>query len=215
LEFKLTGLDWVTLTIPFKGDRPYLQSANVWDAVCDFILSDDFTGTKEFQKEDVMLDIVFKRLIHSKVELYLSESRPLADKNMVAQIILTTKGKKRLFGLLRSTGLEETERLVDMENSFRQDVKINKTGSIYKKNIQLSLSQIFVAMVKFWHQDVVDKDCKWLATRLQLPLLYHKAKPKLILTNTSIILKDGLGSITDVGVDSVNDLAGRIYFYKT
>jgi len=134
---------------------------------------------------------------------------------MVAQIILTTKGKKRLFGLLRSTGLEETERLVDMENSFRQDVKINKTGSIYKKNIQLSLSQIFVAMVKFWHQDVVDKDCKWLATRLQLPLLYHKAKPKLILTNTSIILKDGLGSITDVGVDSVNDLAGRIYFYKT
>jgi len=56
----LTGLDWVTLTIPFKGDRPYLHSTNVWDAVCDFILSDDFTGTKEFQKEDVMLDIVFK-----------------------------------------------------------------------------------------------------------------------------------------------------------
>lgn len=211
----MTGLDWVTLTIPFKGDRPYLQSANVWDAVCDFIVSDDFTGPKEFQEEDVMLDIVFKRLIHSKVELYLSESRPLADKNMVAQIILTTKGKKRLFGLLRSTGLEETERLVDTENSFRQDVKISKTGSIYKKNIQLSLSQIFVAMIKFWHQDVVDKDCKWLATRLQLPLLYHKAKPKLILTHTSIILKDGLGSITDVGVDSVDDLAGRIYFYKT
>lgn len=204
--------NWIPLDVNFKGTRNYLHSTNIWDAVAEHCL-ETFSGAENLP--DAQLDIVFKRIMHNKVELWLGASPAPKDPNMVAQIVLKLPDGRKQVGLLRDTGIRITERIVDMEDTLQPDVELSAEAATYKAPPIISLSQIYVAMIKFWHQAKVDNDCKWLATRLQLPLACLKAKPSEIEIKPTTILKDGAGSINMVRSKGAGSTDGRIYFFKS
>jgi len=204
--------DWIPLDIKFKGERDYLQSANVWDAVAQHCL-EAFTDVGNMN--EAILDVVFKKIMHNKVELWLGKAPAPKDPNMVAQVVLKlTDGSKKI-GLLRETEAIITERFEDVENQFKPDVQIDAEKAHYQGEPLISLSQIYVAMIKFWHQAQVDNNCKWLATRLQLPLGCLNARPSKVEIKPATILKDGAGSINVVSSKGAGVTDGRIYFFKS
>jgi hypothetical protein len=134
---------------------------------------------------------------------------------MVAQVVLKFADGRKKVGLLRETAIPVTECFVDLENQFKPDVQIDVEGASYSGEPPVSLSQMYVAMIKFWHQANVNNDCKWLATRLQLPLACLKAQPSEIEIKPATILKDGAGSINVVSSKGAGSTDGRIYFFKS
>jgi hypothetical protein len=201
------------LDIPFKGHRTYLQSANAWDSVAKSLLA-GAEGLSEFADSGTVLDLTFRSLIGEAVSLHLSRERlKLAEAK--AQLLITSPDKTKAFGALVPTGQSVESRIDDVENGMKPDVQIDGERAVYKGDIPMSLSQVYVALIKFWHQANVDSDCKWLATRLQLPLACLKAKPTSVTIIPETILKDGAGSVTRVGADDDERLSGRIWFYKT
>lgn len=204
--------EWIPLDIKFKGERNYLQSANVWDAVGAVCL-ERYSGIEELATSQ--LDIVFKSLMHNKIELWIGDAPAPKDANMVAQIVLKLADGRKQVGLLRETESAVTERFEDIESQFKPHVDIEADGAIYSGAPHFSLSQIYIAMIKFWHQAKVDNECKWLATRLQLPLGCLNAKPLETEIKPSTILKDGAGSINIVSSKGAGMTDGRIYFFKS
>lgn len=207
---------WIPLDIEFKGDRTYLQSANVWDRVADFFLS--VTEMDEHVDiNNVVLDMIFRKRISKKVELYLTDGRPPKDERNVAQVVVDGLPTGRILGVLRETDVDETGRFEDIENSFREQVVLEENHSSYETDgsLPISFSQMCVAMNKFWHLEKVDGDCKWLVTRMQLPLSCLNAQPREIEISTETILQKGAGSISLVKRPDLSPASGRIYFFKS
>lgn len=211
----MSTVKWRSLPVEFKGERSYLQSANVWDSLAAFLTGEDFSGDAKFSAADAVLDIVFKKMMTGKIEFCLAEGRPPKVEDMSAQIILTAADGSKMMGLIRETGAPETGRFDDIENSFKPDVSLEEDAAEYNGDMPVSTSQMFVAIIKFWHQAKISNDVKWLATRLQLPLSFITAAPKAVRADIGTILKEGAGSISTVKASGAKPDTGRIYFFKT
>lgn len=201
------------LDIPFKGSRTYLHSTNSWDAVASLLSADELELGAELGAPDTVLDITFRSLILEGVDLLVSGTR-LKTPEAKAQMLIKSAGGARGFGELVSNGMPVTERVDDAEGPLRAGAVIDADGATFTGPLPVSLSQVYVALIKFWHQTNVDNDCKWLATRLQLPLACLTAEPATVRVVPETILKDGAGSVTRVSGDDDDTLSGRIWFFK-
>ena len=143
----MSTVKWRPLPVEFKGERSYLQSANVWDSLAAFIMGEDFSGEAKFSAADAVLDIVFKKMMTGKIEFCLAEGRPPKIDDMSAQIILTAADGSKMMGLIRETGAPEMGRFDDIENSFKPDVSLEEDAAEYNGDMPVSTSQMFVAII--------------------------------------------------------------------
>lgn len=154
-----------TLDVPFKGQRTYLQSANLWHAISPLLLRSD-------RSSEARLSVSFRRLLDRlPILIFPALDRP-APGVAVGDVVLTDEGRREL-GYLREGDRPVGRRIADYEDGMRGDVQIDGTVARYVGSpAGMTSVEVIVAATKFLHQESVSAKVKWLATRLELPLRF-------------------------------------------
>ncbi len=147
-----------TLDVPFKGQRAYLQSANLWHAISPLL---------------VRLSISFRRLLDRlPVLVFPAVDRP-APGVAVGDVLLSEEGRREI-GYLKASDRPVSRRIADYEDGMRGGVQIEGAVAKYAGiPADMSPVEVVVAATKFLHQESISAKVKWLATRLELPLRFE------------------------------------------
>ncbi len=203
------------LDVPFKGERYYLQSANIWNDLAEKILGDS-SFPREFATPDCICDILFRKLITSRLSVTLSTVKPTVNDQVVGNVFIKNAQGQRLMGMLYETGQNVSERIDDPEDEMRPKVVLEESAASYRGEFLLTVSEVAVAITKFLHQEQVDGDAKWLATRLTLPLAYvsEAAAANAASIQLRTLAADKSSSVNAVEIEGLSSSTGTINFYK-
>jgi hypothetical protein len=193
------------LAVPFKGERPYVQSANIWDATCAHL-------SREGWRPQARLTLTFRQLIDRAPILHFPAPGRPGPGVAVGDVVLADDDRRETGYLSRS---EERigARIPDYENTIKSSVVIGSGGArLTGKSERMSAVEIVVAVTKFMHQDIVSRDVKWLATRLDLPLGFALTDSSLLEVRL-VRQTDALATVSEVIVDGAT--LGRIAFNPT
>lgn len=193
------------LDVPFKGERPYVQSANIWDAACAYL-------SREGWRPQARLTLTFRQLIACvPILCFPAHGRP-ATGAAVGDVVLVDDDR-RATGYLARSDEPIKLRVADYESTIKSGVVIGPESAQFTgKPDRMSAIEIVVAVTKFMHQDIVSRDVKWLATRLDLPLGFGLSR------DTALEIRlarrtDALATVSEVIVNGA--IQGRIAFNPT
>ncbi|WP_108682486.1 hypothetical protein [Methyloceanibacter sp. wino2] len=150
----------VPLPTGFKGTRNYLQSADLWNACVEALFGDA-------DKADWSMRMNFRALTDQAPLLVpLDEAR---DRPGRFAEVIASRDDRRLSYVLVESGQPAVGRYEDKESSLNSAVQIDGDVARFDGPLAATPIELIVAMTKKLHLTSVDKDVRWLATRLALP----------------------------------------------
>lgn len=162
----------INISLPFKGRRNYVQSADIFDACAPRISNFLNPG------DDISLSatFIFRSFINTGMRLIMSSS--VGEKLNVNGVdvfgnIIVEDHTGKYFGQM----VRNNENVDDYKPDFESDLLSNlsivaNTITLAKKNKNLSPTETSIALTKILHLDQVSDKYKWIATRLELPLSF-------------------------------------------
>jgi hypothetical protein len=195
----------ISLDLPFRGDRDYLQGAAIYDAVIEATLavfpdSTNAGGT-----------IAFHRLLPTQPDLWLVGPQ---DDSPAPAAPATSFGLGGPYGRIRGWLLGST-RPVSRREAFDEEV-IRAASELTGEKIALLRDpgctpiEAAVALTKFLHYAVLPMPGrKWLFTRLDFARPLRASD----LTGMAVALRSNIhGRVTRSDLSSANGALGSIYF---
>jgi len=189
----------------FKGERNYIQGPDIFDLVIQNIKIDyDISEIKNIKYSAYTL-------LKSNANLYFTEILNKTDYKVVNSIISFIYRDKKI-----SAVVEANDKKVECSEQYSEEVI--RTNSIienklisFENILDYSLTEIIVSMNKYYLQETVTKDGKWIVTKFEYKeiLDIKKLKKKVIhlklLNNFNNKLTKSIIIVDDVEV-------GYLYF---
>ena len=147
----------------FKGDRKYLNSADVYSFL-----------KKNFQFKS--LDIKFYKFIKSQPSIKVVNKLSVTGKtapSIAASIVQKNRTKIVTFYPTKEKILHSYSYDDNLLNNY---FKIKKNSVVCNLNTSIKYIDLVVSMSKYWHQKVINSKKKWIVIRLSLG---QKIKPSL------------------------------------
>ncbi len=159
--------------LPFKGNRSYIHSTDIFDACTAQIANSTYA-------EDMEVLFVFRSLLSSRMRLVLPERGDTVsfseDKaaDIFGDIVLKSSMGRRVGFLVRDKR-EVTQRRQDLSAKLEAETIFDDDGiHLAQRNPQLTPIETAVALTKILHVSTISNQVKWLATRLQFPLKFSQ-----------------------------------------
>ena len=205
---KMNELDEI-IQVPFKGQRDYVQSADIYDACIPLLgkltsLSRGGAFTTTF---------IFRSFLRSQMRLLLpdeqTQEQVLGGLSLFGEIFIKTKDTQRVAYMI-SEQRSITERKQDCEAELRKYLSLDG-GSIScdMTNVNLTPMESAVALTKFLHLDTVNDEVKWIATRLNFSQTFYDIKCDELKVK---IVKNSRGKVTNSDVACDGIVVGNIMF---
>ena len=151
------------LPVSFKGQRDYLQSADLWDAVVAILLG----ATPE---EGWTIRMNFRSLAARTPWIYPLEGNK--ERPRFGDVVTLKEGESRKY-LLCEGPEPVNQKVEDREVLIDPSVELMENAAVLTSDAPASPIEILVFMTKKLHLARVSNDVKWLATRLALPADLH------------------------------------------
>ena len=160
----------------FKGERTYVQGPDIFDSVIQNILTDyDISEVKNIK-------YAAYALLKSNANLYFTETLRKSDYKVINSIISFIYKDKKI-----SAVVEANDEKIECSQEYSEEV-IRTNSIIENKLISFenilddSLTEIIVSMNKYYLQESVTKDGKWIVTKFDYSKILDikKLKKKVI-----------------------------------
>jgi len=194
----------IPLNLCFKGDRNYLQGADIYNFICENIPNFVIRNIR------APFRLIIHRFAHNQCDMLLSLPEEVVNKpdNFFAELIFSSS-RGRISGWL-----VETERSVTCRNPYNEE-KIEKLCIVTDQSIRIkgdsgySPIEVAVCMTKQLHYILYPSKDLWIFTRLELNRMFHPNDAHCM----QILLKHNFKNLltkSDISVKS--EVIGRIYF---
>jgi hypothetical protein len=195
----------VSLNFKFKGNRKYVQGPDIIDAVIPYIRENYPGDITEFKYSA-------HQMLYSNADVVFGSA---PEKELNSLISFQYEGDGTIYASVIENNLPVTESYEYDENPVQQkcligdkDVTVQEADLLYEK---YSFSEVIVSMNKFYMQQKITDQGKWIITKIEYNSLQlideWKGKP-LKLT----VLKNLNNKLTKSAIYIDNLAAGFIYF---
>lgn len=156
----------------FKGNRTYVQGPDIFDAVVDIL-------NKEFIIEDITnIKYAAHEMLHKNANLYITENFDKTDFDIINSVITFKINNKKMTAIVSEN--DDT-----IKNSTEYSEEIVRTKSTLSNNcitfsneLDTSLTEIIVSMNKYFLQQTIPENGKWIVTKFEYRNLTDLVKIK-------------------------------------
>jgi hypothetical protein len=186
-----------------KGDRKYVQGPDIFDTVVSLLESDykDISDLKYSAYE----------MLYQNGKLTVIEKFKKDKFKNLKSVITFYSNNIKLYGVVESRDEDINCSASYSEEIIRSDSKIDGKDIFFFNSLKYSLSEIVVSMNKFYLQETVTKDGKWIVTKfdfINLDVLKNIESADIKLT-----LKSNFqNKITRSEIFIGNNRVGNLYF---
>jgi hypothetical protein len=198
----------ISLNFKFKGSRKYIQGPDIIDAVIPYIRENYSGDITEFRYSA-------HQMLYSNADLVFGSA---PEKELNSLISFQYEGTEMIYASIIENSLPVTESDKYDENPVQQkcaiegkDVTVEEGGLLYEK---YSFSELIVSMNKFYMQQKITNEGKWIITKIEYNSLQQieQWKGKLVKL---ILLKNLNNKLTKSAIYIDSEPAGFIYFSLT
>ena len=186
----------------FRGDRRYLQGADF------FIYVENFLKKKKFKS----LNLICKNFINTEPRIkYALYSRKKSIKEINYSVLCIIENQKNKIYIKFNNSKKKIKNSYSYDDKLFYDYfRINKNNTA-TCNFFTSFKdiEILIALTKFWHERKIKKKGKWVFTRLKLIKKFNnKTKKNFKIKN----IYNKFNKYTVSNVIQNNKLIGEIHF---
>ena len=198
-------LNKYNLEFCFKGSRTYVQGPDIFDAVIDRLKND-------FDKEKISnIKYAGHEMLHANADMIVTESFDKGNYSKINSVITFKYEYKKYFIVI-----SENDDKIECSNQYTEEIVRSKSNIdemiiTFENELMDSITEIIVSMNKYFLQEIVTKDGKWIVTKFEyvklISLDYIKNKQlKLELTNNFN------NKLTKSKIFVDDELVGYLYF---
>jgi len=198
-------LNKYNLEFCFKGSRTYVQGPDIFDAVIDRLKND-------FDKEKISnIKYAGHEMLHANADMIVTESFDKGNYSKINSVITFKYEYKKYFIVI-----SENDDKIECSNQYTEEIVRSKSNIdemiiTFENELMDSITEIIVSMNKYFLQEIVTKDGKWIVTKFEyvklISLDYIKNKQlKLELTNNFN------NKLTNSKIFVDDELVGYLYF---
>ena len=189
----------------FKGSRNYVQGPDIFESVLDKVQNDfDLNKLKKIK-------YAAHNMLYSNADLYIIKDFKKEDFKVINSIITFTFEDKKYYAIVTKNEKQISCKVKYSEEIVRTHSKINNQTIIFKNILDDSLTEIIVSMNKFYLQETVTKDGKWIVAQFEYGDLikYFDIKNKILKLE---LVSNFNNKLTKNKVFIDNNLVGYLYF---
>lgn len=145
----------------FKGTRTYVQGPDIFDAVVEKL--------KNYFDLKMINDIKYSahEMLHANANMIIVEDFNKND-YMKINSIITFKIEEKKYHIL----IVENENKIECSNKYSEEIvrsksKINNMKIEFENILEDSITELIVSMNKYYFQETVTKNGKWIVTKFE------------------------------------------------
>jgi len=189
----------------FKGSRDYVQGPDIFDAVLEK-LKNNF-NLSELKK----VKYAAHNMLYSNANLYVVENLNKEQYKTINSIITFNFKNKKNYAIVSKNDKKISCRKEYSEEIVRTFSKINGKFIIFENVLDYTLTEIIVSMNKYYLQETVTKNGKWIVTQFEYINLdkYFDIKGKILKLE---LLSNFNNKLTKSKIFIEDQLIGYLYF---
>jgi len=189
----------------FKGSRTYVQGPDIFDAVLDK-LKEDFDLSKL-----IKIKYAAHNMLHNNANLYVVNDFKKDNFEIINSIITFTSKDKKYHAVVSQNKRQISCKVEYSEEIVRTQSEINSNIITFENILDDSLTELIVSMNKFYLQETVTKDGKWIVTQFEYNNLinYFNIRNKALKLE---LISNFNNKLTKSQVFVDNNLVGYLYF---
>lgn len=145
----------------FKGKRTYVQGPDIFDMVIKIL--------KETYVPSVVSDIKYSahNMLYSNATLFFVDKLDKADFKKINSIVTFKVLDKKISAVVEENNSKIKCSVEYNENIIRNKAIINSDKITFQNVLKDSLTEIIVSMNKYYLQESVTKEGKWIVTKFE------------------------------------------------
>lgn len=189
----------------FKGNRNYVQGPDIFDAVLEK-LKNNF-DIDRFHK----IKYAAHSMLHSNADLYITKDFKKNDFKIINSVITFTFEDEKYYAIVSKNENQIPCKVDYSEEIVRTKSKIDVNRITFKNILDTSLTETVVSMNKFYLQETVTEDGKWIVVQFEYHDLtnYFNIKNKILELE---LISNFNNKLTKSKVFIDNALIGYLYF---
>jgi len=193
------------LSFLFKGNRKYVQGPDIFDAVIE-IICNNFDKTKI-----TSVKYAAHNMLHQNADLVITDEFDPKEYSFFNSIITFNHSNRKYYAIVI-----QNNKLIDSAVEYSEDIvrnlsEISDDMIVFKNELNDSLTEIIVSMNKYYLQQNVIEDGKWIVTKFDYINLISTEDIKNNVI--SLQLKNNFNNLLTKSLVRVDgEIVGNLYF---